>query len=285
MKTPIYTFKGVSRVIQEPEKPFIPYACQRETEYQSALEQAHANGYDFEEGALQSVFMDRPKDGLIHVDLPPFEIVWQSAMISGGGSGYWEDYEAEGEPKRLSNFSYRQIIRFLGVEETKPEMPIGIGGDVTFGEVQGRPFFLPVGGVTTEEEKAEKCKICYEYVNEYFGPGNSEPKAFDPNHPLTLQDAVDFAHYVHDQLSISSKSEPLGAEEHEGWTLSREEMPPYDGPYLCFLERDNECGTTTKYQMVCQNRKNKFIPDDGRSKIIAWRTLPEDFLGEKMKGK
>lgn len=52
-------------------------------------------------------------------------------------------------------------------------------------------------------------------------------------------------------------------------------MPEYDGDYLCLIQRNNECGTTSTYQRVRECKMNKFVQNDLREEVIAWQCLPE----------
>ena len=53
------------------------------------------------------------------------------------------------------------------------------------------------------------------------------------------------------------------------------EMPELDGDYLCMIERDNECGTTSKYQQVIQCSMNIWILKD-KEKVIKWKELSSE---------
>jgi len=56
------------------------------------------------------------------------------------------------------------------------------------------------------------------------------------------------------------------------WNTWQIGMPEFDGDYLCMIERDNECGTTSKYQQVIQCSMNIWILKD-KEKVIKWKKL------------
>lgn len=50
---------------------------------------------------------------------------------------------------------------------------------------------------------------------------------------------------------------------------------PFDGDYLCYIERKNECGTVSKYQKVIANKQNSF-PVEANEQVLFWQELPEN---------
>lgn len=50
---------------------------------------------------------------------------------------------------------------------------------------------------------------------------------------------------------------------------------PFDGDYLCYIERNNECGTISKYQKVITNKQNSFRVE-ANEKVLFWQELSEN---------
>lgn len=57
------------------------------------------------------------------------------------------------------------------------------------------------------------------------------------------------------------------------WIKSNE-MPDYDGYYLCYIKRKNECGTVSEYQDVVVCRFNEWQIDENE-KVTHWQPLPD----------
>jgi hypothetical protein len=59
----------------------------------------------------------------------------------------------------------------------------------------------------------------------------------------------------------------------ENWNLSTKKgMPNFDGNYLCFISKKNECGTTSEYQRIVQCNNNRWIIEFNEE-IIYWKKL------------
>jgi len=50
------------------------------------------------------------------------------------------------------------------------------------------------------------------------------------------------------------------------------DMPEFYGDYLCKIEKQNECGTTSLYQQVCNYRMNVWTLKD-RETVVGWKKL------------
>lgn len=59
----------------------------------------------------------------------------------------------------------------------------------------------------------------------------------------------------------------------DGWISVKDKMPDYDGDYLCFIVRHNECGTHSKYQRVINNHFNKWRVSDELERVTHWKQL------------
>lgn len=56
------------------------------------------------------------------------------------------------------------------------------------------------------------------------------------------------------------------------WNKWNDGMPEFDGEYLCYIRRNNECGTVSYYNQVCQCLINNWILKD-RETVLAWRKV------------
>jgi hypothetical protein len=56
------------------------------------------------------------------------------------------------------------------------------------------------------------------------------------------------------------------------WNAWRYDMPDFDGEYLCYIRRNNECGTVSYYNQVCQCLINNWILKDSET-VLAWRKV------------
>jgi len=61
--------------------------------------------------------------------------------------------------------------------------------------------------------------------------------------------------------------------DNEGWILSREKMPDFDGEYLIAGYLYHECGNITKFQKVVTCRFNQWVRDDIGEQMTYWRPL------------
>jgi len=59
------------------------------------------------------------------------------------------------------------------------------------------------------------------------------------------------------------------------WNSWKKEMPEFDGDYLCKIERQNECGTNSAYQQVCQCIMNVWVLKD-MERVMGWRKLSSE---------
>ena len=59
----------------------------------------------------------------------------------------------------------------------------------------------------------------------------------------------------------------------ENWNLTTKKgMPSFDGNYLCFISKQNECGTRAEYQRITQCHNNRWIIESNEE-IIYWKKL------------
>lgn len=54
--------------------------------------------------------------------------------------------------------------------------------------------------------------------------------------------------------------------------ISIKQSPEFDGDYLCFIVRKNECGTFSKYQRVLSLTMNRWVAADNE-RVIAYKKL------------
>lgn len=47
----------------------------------------------------------------------------------------------------------------------------------------------------------------------------------------------------------------------------------YDGTYLAYIEKHEECGAINYYQRTVENRSNRWILNEGE-KLLYWMELP-----------
>ena len=59
------------------------------------------------------------------------------------------------------------------------------------------------------------------------------------------------------------------------WNTWQIGMPEFDGYYLCKIERQNECGTNSAYQQVCQCIMNFWVLKD-MERVMGWRKLSSE---------
>lgn len=67
----------------------------------------------------------------------------------------------------------------------------------------------------------------------------------------------------------------LGDELEVGW-IKADQMPDYDGQYLVFIVRKNECGTFSKYQRVIECFMNRWVLNDESERVTHWMALPSE---------
>ena len=58
------------------------------------------------------------------------------------------------------------------------------------------------------------------------------------------------------------------------WNKWNTGMPEFDGEYLCYIRRNNECGTVSYYNQVCQCLINNWVLKD-RETVIEWKRVPD----------
>lgn len=59
------------------------------------------------------------------------------------------------------------------------------------------------------------------------------------------------------------------------WISCKDKLPEFDGPYLCYMQEPQECGTRLHFQGVVMCSMNEWTLVSDTLKVTHWMPLPE----------
>jgi hypothetical protein len=85
------------------------------------------------------------------------------------------------------------------------------------------------------------------------------------------------------QLKPVSSPSPVKEIENDGWILSRERMPEFDGMYYVYGFMHHPCGNVTPFHKIVECKFNQWVKSDVGEQMTSWRPLlnPPTEKGEK----